>query len=248
MKRPRTIIASSIALLLALPFTYAVKPSCTAVASVSSCVKAIGLSLTKTKSASSFCSSILGCTTTPTVTLTGTVTTTITSSVTQTYTFEQIVCEPLIILLQFCDAYYWVLGYRDNNHYHLFLDVRFYVAFSDHDSISHVLYGVSATPGENGSSYTDRYSRKFVVTTVKAKRDETLHPKDLVGRATTSAASACPSAMANKACSCIVTCPATVTKDNRRTHKEQTTETNYAVSPLTPDVQCSGYANHKKFL
>ncbi|KAH6718451.1 hypothetical protein BKA61DRAFT_670871 [Leptodontidium sp. MPI-SDFR-AT-0119] len=33
-----------------------------------------------------------------------------------------------------------------------------------------------------------------------------------------------------KACSCLITCPTTVTKDKRRTIKEKTTETSYAIA------------------
>ena len=64
------------------------------------------------------------------------------------------------------------------------------------------------------------------MTTKKVKRDVTLHPKDLEGRATTSI---CPSTVQKKACSCLVSCPTTVTK-YAKTVKEKTTETSYDVS------------------
>jgi hypothetical protein len=81
---------------------------------------------------------------------------------------------------------------------------------------------------------TKVYQSKFVVTTVKARRDETLHPKDLAGRGAT-VTSVCPSTAQLEACSCMVTCPATVTKDKRKTIQQKTTETSYSVSLCISD-------------
>ena len=72
--------------------------------------------------------------------------------------------------------------------------------------------------------------RRFEITTVKpGKRDVTVHPKNLAARATNSATLICPTGVQLQACSCIVTCPTTVTKDNRKVIREKTTETSYSV-------------------
>lgn len=67
-----------------------------------------------------------------------------------------------------------------------------------------------------------------MTTVTPRKREEIIHAKNLVARATTT--NLCPSPVQSKACSCVITCPTTVTKDMRKTIKEKTTETSYSVS------------------
>ncbi|KAG4433206.1 hypothetical protein IFR05_011314 [Cadophora sp. M221] len=176
--------------LLAAPFGNAAASTCTKVASVSNCIKAINSTYTRTKSASSFCSSVLGCTTTPTVTLTGTVTSTSTKVIVESYTFEE-------------------LG-----------DVT---STTETYSYTETTYVASATT----TIHPTYWIEKFVVQTVKAKRD---HPRELEARATTTTPPICPSTVQSKACSCLINCPTTVTKDKRKTIKEKTTETSYAIA------------------
>ncbi|KAL2076169.1 hypothetical protein VTL71DRAFT_1112 [Oculimacula yallundae] len=86
-------IGALLALFISIaPLVHADKQStCTAVSSVQKCVSSIQSVKTRTASASSFCSSVLGCTTTPTITLEGTVTSTSTVVVVESYTFEELV-------------------------------------------------------------------------------------------------------------------------------------------------------------
>ncbi|KAK3688719.1 hypothetical protein B0T22DRAFT_490347 [Podospora appendiculata] len=85
------IAALRIAVLLQfVSFAIAASSSCTAVPSVSSCVSSITSKISRTASASKWCSSVLGCPVPTTTTLTGTVTTTSTTTVTESYTFEDI--------------------------------------------------------------------------------------------------------------------------------------------------------------
>ena len=83
-------------LLLAVPIASATGSSCTAVGSVKNCVAAIKANKTRTASVSSFCYSVLGCTTTLTTTLQGTVTATSTVLVVETYTFEELVSASIL--------------------------------------------------------------------------------------------------------------------------------------------------------
>ncbi|EPS41973.1 hypothetical protein H072_4077 [Dactylellina haptotyla CBS 200.50] len=171
--------------LFILPFAQAApSPTCTAVASVSGCVKSISSGFTNTKSRSSFCSSILKCTTTPTVTLTGTITSTISKFISHGFTDS----EEAVTVTSFTTITYTV---------------------------------TTEVPTSTTTIYPTFPIEKFVITTIKPgkyKREEP-HPKDIARRATT----VCPTTAESSACSCLITCPTTVTKDNRKTSK--TTET-----------------------
>ncbi|PVH75660.1 hypothetical protein DL98DRAFT_574887 [Cadophora sp. DSE1049] len=172
------------------PSTEAAASTCTRVASVSNCINAINSRFTRTKTASSFCYSVLGCTSTPTVTLLGTVTSTSTKVIVELYTFEE-----LGSVTSTTETY----------------------------SYTETTYLPSATTTIRPTYWVE----KFVVQTVKAKRD---HPREIAPRATTTTPPICASTVQSKACSCLVTCPTTVTKDKRTTIKEKTTETSYFIA------------------
>jgi hypothetical protein len=127
------MLITTIVLLLAVPLIEAAPSTCTAVPSVSSCVKAINATLTKTKSASSFCSSVLKCTTTPTITLTGKITITSTKTIVQTYTFEELVRSPSKFVSQWLIKH---LGLRDHHDHHFLPHGRKYTTCYDRDFIS----------------------------------------------------------------------------------------------------------------
>ncbi len=86
----RILLALAVSLQLC-SLAAAAPSSCTKVASISKCVSSIGSVISRTASASKWCSSVLGCPPETTITLTGTVTTTITKTVTESYTWEEIV-------------------------------------------------------------------------------------------------------------------------------------------------------------
>ncbi|KAK6542300.1 hypothetical protein TWF694_006260 [Orbilia ellipsospora] len=192
--------------LFVFPFTQAASSTCTAVASVSNCVKSINSSFTKTKSLSSFCSSILKCTTTPTVTLSGTTTETISR------TFSS--------------------GYTDSE------EIKTLTSFTT------ITYTYSASVATGTTTIHPTYvQEKWVITTVQPghyKREDESHPKDLARRAS-SVTSVCLTTAESKACSCLITCPTTVTKDKR---KIITTTESYEVDYVVTTVYYTGTETH----
>ena len=121
-----------------------------------------------------------------------------------------------------------LIGLRDFDNGNVFIHRNFICCFSYDDHPPNLLGRVSHWLSVTGyRGIADFVYRKFVVQTVKAKRD---HPREIAPRATTTSPPICASTIQSKACSCLVTCPTTVTKDKRKTIKEKTTETSYFVS------------------